>query len=200
MSKYSNEVRGLIGLGLTRTINEIGARIGNYGAYTYNSIDVSGWVDSLSYYAAIANFLDEYVDGNEELAFEKLDLVTKLSLSSAKAGSASASSTSYTQQQLPILGMGINLLINGVPHPDTPVSLNVNDVCDLKGVYSGLEQIDMMVMTVDSISVAEEATSVFLNNYKINYVGSQTKTVTVYVYLVGNPVPIQKDFIITIIT
>ena len=55
MSQYSQEVEGLVGLGIAKTINEIGARVGNYGAYTYNSRDIKGWINSLSYYSAIAN-------------------------------------------------------------------------------------------------------------------------------------------------
>jgi hypothetical protein len=200
MSKYSQEVEGLVGLGLAKTINEIGARVGNYGAYTYNSRDVKGWINSMSYYASIANFLDEYVDGDEEMDFEKLSLVIKLSLSSSKAGSSSVVSTSYTQQmQLP-LGVGVSLLINNILQTAAPFSLNENDICDMRAVYTGPETVDMIRLEVDSLAVAEEATSVFLSNYKINYVGIQTKEINVYVYFTGNPVPSISTYTITIIT
>ena len=200
MSQYSKEVEGLIELGLTKTINEIGARIGNYGAYTYNSIDIKGWVDALSHYAAIANFLNEYSEGNEEIDFEKLSLVIKLSLSSAKAGSSSVTSTNYSQLTSPVLGQGVSLLINGTVLTEAPFSLNENDICDIKAVYTGPDTVDMMRLEVDSIAVAEENTSVFLSNYKINYVGVQTKDIIVYVYFTGNPIPTQSTFTITIIT
>lgn len=200
MSQYSQEVEGLVGLGLAKTINEIGARVGNYGAYTYNSRDIKGWVDALSYYSAIANFLDEYVEGNEEMDFEKLSLVIKLSLSSSKAGSSSVVSTNYTQPiQLPV-GIGVALFINNILQTAAPFSLNENDICDIKAMYTGPDAVDMIRLEVDSLAVAEESTSVFLSNYKINYVGIQTKEINVYVYFTGNPVPSVTTFTITIIT
>lgn len=200
MSQYSQEVEGLVGLGIAKTINEIGARVGNYGAYTYNSRDIKGWINSLSYYSAIANFLDEYVEGNEEMDFDKLSLVIKLSLSSSKAGSSSVISTSYTQPvQLPV-GTGVALLINNILQTEAPFYLNENDLCDIKAIYSGPESVDMIRLEVDSIAVAEESTSVFLSNYKINYVGIQTKEINVYVYFTGNPVPSISTYTITIIT
>jgi len=200
MSQYSQEVEGLVGLGLAKTINEIGARVGNYGAYTYNSRDIKGWIDSLSYYSSIANFLDEYVEGNEEIDFEKLSLVIKLSLSSSKAGSSSVVSTNYTQPiQLPV-GVGVSLFINNTLLSTAPFSLNENDICDIRAVYSGPEIVDMVRLEVDSVAVAEEATTVFLSNYKINYVGVQTKEINVFVYFAGNPVPSLTTFTITIIT
>ncbi len=199
MSQYSQEVEGLIGLGLAKTINEIGARIGNYGAYTYNSSDIKGWIDSLSYYSSIANFLDEYVEGTEEMDFDKLSLVVKLSLSSAKAGSSSVVSTSYTSPILAPIAVGVSLLINNQVVTDAPFSLNKDDIVDIRANYAGPDVVDIMSMEIDSLVVSEESTSVFLSNYKINYTGVQTKTINVYTYFTGNPVPSLTVFTITII-
>jgi len=199
MSQYSQEVKGIVGLGITKTIGEIGARIGNYGAYTYNSKDVKGWINALSYYSSIANFLDEYVDGNEEIDFDKLNLVIKLSLSSAKAGSSSVVSTNYLQSTHPITGVGVSLLINN-SIVSSPFYLNENDICDIKAIYSGSEKVDMIRLEVDSIAVAEETSSVFISNYKINYVGIQTKDIKVYVYFSGNSTPSLTTFTVTILT
>lgn len=200
MSKYSTEVDGLVELGITKTINEIGARIGNYGAYTYNSKDVKGWIDSLSYYSAIANFLDEYVEGTEEMDFNKLSLIIKMSMSNVRAGSSSAISTDYNRP-LPLLpNSGVSVFVNGSLLTGSPFSVNSGDICNILAVYSGNETVSMMRMEVDSIAVAEESTSVFLNNYQINYIDVQTKEIRVYVYFEGNPTPTLTLALVTIIT
>lgn len=200
MSKYSSEVDGLIELGITKTIHEIGARIGNYGAYTFNSKDIKGWLDSLSYYSAIANFLDEYVEGTEDIDFNKLSLMMKLSMSNVRAGSSSVVSTEYTRP-IPLLGNdGVSIYVNNVLLTGAPFSVNSGDLCDILATYNGPETVAMMRLEIDSLAVAEEARSVFLNNYQINYLGVQTKYLSVFVYFDGNPIPTETTAIITIIT
>lgn len=200
MSQYSKEVDGLIELGVAKTINEISARIGNYGAYTYNSADVKKWTNALSFYSAITNFLDEYVEGNEEMDFEKLRMLIRLSLSSSQAGSSSVIVTDYTQTQQIPTASGVSIYVNGTLLTDAPFSVNDGDVCDIKAVYNGQVPNEMIRLEIDSLAVAEESNSVFLNNYKINYLGVQTKTITVSVYYAGNPTPDVITATIVIIT
>lgn len=199
MSQYSNEIDGLISIGMAKTIDEISSRIGNYGAYTYNSNDIKAWIDSLSYYTSLSNFLDEYVEGNEEIAFEKLSLVVRLSMSNANAGSSSSVSTSFIPK--PVISVGnTTLAINGVPVPTLGFMVKEDELYDVKATYVGDGTIDLIRIEIDSIAVADESTSVFLSNYRVNYTGTASKSVNVLVYLTGNPVPEITEYVLTVIT
>lgn len=199
MSQYSNEIDGLISIGMAKTIDEISSRIGNYGAYTYNSNDIKAWVDSLSYFTSISNFLDEYVEGNEEIDFEKLSLIVRLSMSNVYAGSSSSVSTSFVPR--PVISVGnTTLTINGLPVPPTGFMVKEDELYDIKANYVGDSSIDLIRIEIDSIAVADESTSVFLSNYRVNYTGTDTKSVNVLVYLTGNAVPEITEYVLTVIT
>jgi len=199
MSQYSNEIDGLISIGMAKTIDEISSRIGNYGAYTYNSNDIKAWIDSLSYFTSISNFLDEYVEGNEEIDFEKLSLVVRLSMSNVYAGSSSSVSTSFVPR--PVISVGnTTLTINGLPVPSTGFMVKEDELYDIKASYVGDSSIDLIRIEIDSIAVADESTSVFLSNYRVNYTGTDLKSVNVLVYLTDNAVPEITEYVLTVIT
>jgi len=199
MSKYSKEIEGLISLGVAKTIDEISSRIGNYGAYTFNSNDVQGWTNALSYYTAVSNFLDEYVEGNEEIDFEKLKLVVRFSASNVYAGSSSAVSTSYTPRVVNNPG-SIVLTINNTLVPPTGFLIQEDALYDVVAEYVGDGIIDLIRIEIDSIAVAAENTSVFLNNYRVNYTGTDSKLVRVLTYLDGNLTPEITEFQLTVVT
>jgi hypothetical protein len=199
MSQYSKEIEGLMSMGIAKTIDEISSRIGNYGAYTFNSNDVKGWTDALSYYTAVSNFLDEYIEGNEEMDFDKLKLVLRFSMSNVYAGSSSAVSTSYTP--IPVISVGnVALTINSTAVASTGFLVKEDELYDVKAEYLGEQTIDLIRIEIDSIAVADESKTVFLNNYRVNYTGTSTKIVSVLTYLNGSLTPEITEFELTVVT
>jgi hypothetical protein len=201
MSNNSSEILGLIHVSIERIIQELSTRLNNYGAYTYDSIDVRYWKNALIYYTSLENFLDEYAEGNEEIDFEELYTVVKIALSSVSVGGGSVETTNILPKPGPIGVDEITLHINGVNHGGlSPFAVNEDDIIDLVAEYNGTLDVQAVRISVDTISVTEESSSVKLENYKVNYSGSSLKNVVVLVYIKDQETPLTRTFHLEIIS
>lgn len=198
MSKYSSEIDGIIDNGIDKSVKEISERLLDYGKFTYNALDVRQYKNQLIYFTTLENFLSEYVEGEEEVPTEDLLTIARISNSSVRLGGVS----SGTSSAVPSTVAAINDVIFKVnKEPVGGVYLGrMNEIISLETEYVGDKDVTLMHMEIDGgVSATEEATEVFINNYKIAYDGSLIKEVTITLTLDGNPTPMVTVFAIVIV-
>lgn len=197
MSEFSKEISGLIDQGIDKSIQELSARLLDYGKYTYNSMDVRRRHNQLTYYTSLENFLAEYVEGEEEMTSRDLLTISRIANSSVRAG-GNVAQTSNTTIGPENLFNDVSFKVNGESVSGVYMA-NINEVLTLEASYHGSMDVGFMTLGIDSLNVTEEAPKVFTNNYKLTDTGEIIHEVFITVIPKGFEQPVAVKFAIILI-
>lgn len=197
MSNYSAEISGIIDHGIDKSIKSISDILLDYGKFTYNSKDIARYRNKLTFYTTLENFLEEYVEGDEQMNTQDLLTIARISTSSVKLGGNIVGTSNIVSSLVTVTNSTV-LKVNGESIHGVYLA-RLNEIIDLDAIYVGSGTVEQMSMTISPISVIEEKSPVYIKNYRVEYIDNLIKEVTVSIKLAGVATPLVTVFAVVIV-
>lgn len=197
MSNYSAEISGIIDHGIDKSIKSISDILLDYGKFTYNSKDIARYRNKLIFFTTLENFLEEYVEGDEQMDTQDLLTIARLSTSSVKLGGNTVGTSNIVSSLVTITNSTV-LKVNGESIYGVYLA-RLNEIINLDAIYVGSGVVEQMSMTINPISVIEEKSPVYIKNHRVEYIDNLIKEVTVSIKLAGVATPLVTVFAVVIV-
>lgn len=191
MTEYQKQIEQVLERYTYPKLERLAIKITSIEARAYNSAYLTTLNKELQYTNAIAEFLTDCLSGDEEIEPESLRMMLRLAMKTLSSEAlislpGETELTKFTNGSLDGGSLGIDydltLYVNSViQDQDLTGELIVGGVYDFKVVVSDTS-FNSTTLTIDDVSITEDGTSAYIENYYVRATQSTTKSI----YAVGS--------------